>query len=386
MQYSLPYIIFIVFILGIAAFQLGMPIEEKSRKYINFTVVLAYVLFLGFRGFIATDWINYYPFFKDLPTDFSLALKKNSYETGFVLYSVLIKKISTDYVFFQLINTLTNLCLLQLFFKRYLPVKYYALGFAVFLVFYGNGLEISLLRNFKAILLFLIALPYIEHRKPFKYFFLVIIAFFFHWSSIFYFPLYFFLHKKIPIKIFLITFILGSLVYLLHIQYISPIIKLTTTILPQGISEKVLIYMGSEIFTKSYGLTFGFFERTITAFLVLFYYNKIQTNRSNILFVNSLYIYISLYLFCSEITIVLERVACIFAFSYWILIPAIVQNAERKIKPLLTFFFALLIISKMYMTTNSIFYDYDSFLLGKSKTYNERYEIFKKNNYIINKK
>jgi len=386
MSYSFPYILLIIFFLSIASIQLGIPFEEKSRRYINYSIIIVYILFFGFRGFIATDWISYYSYFKDLPIDFAIALKKSSFEPGFVVYSVLIKKIFSSYEAFQFINTLTNVCLLHFFFKKYLPGKYYAFGFAVFIVFYGGILEINLLRNFKALFLFLIALPYIEQRKPFKYFTLIFIALLFHWSSIVFIPLYFFLHKKIPIKFFLIIFIVGSIIYLLQIQFITPLIKSTSSLLPSNMSGRILNYLQNSIYAKSYGLTFGYFERTLVAFLILLYYKKITYIKQNILFVNSFLIFISLYLYCSEVTIILERVASNFAYSYWIMIPLIIINIDRNIKPIAFVFFCLLFIAKIHMITNFVFYDYDSFLSGNHKTYEVRYNIIKKNQHIFIKK
>ena len=386
MQYSLPYILFIGFLLGIAAFQLGMPFEEKSRKYLNYIVIIAYFLFFGFRGFIGTDWINYYPFFKSISSNLIDFKDHNKFEIGFLSYATLIKKIFDNYEFFQLINTLTNVLLLHIIFKRHLPTKDYALGFAVFVVFYGSILEVNLLRNFKTTLLFLLALPYIKQRNPIKYFSLVSIGILFHWSGIIYLPLYFFLHKKISLVPFLLLFIIGSLIYLFQIEFISPIIKAFTVILPNDISLKIIGYLHNTFHTRSYGFTFGYFERTMTTFLILLYYEKLTKDGLNILFINSFFIFVSLYLFCSEFTIVLERVACNFSFSYWILIPLIIITAERNIKPILTVIFAIILLAKTYIMMNNILFDYDSFLFGESKTYKQRYIIYLKEQKSIEKK
>ena len=384
-MYSLPYILLIIFYLSISSVQLGFRLDEKSNWTLNFLVLIVYILFWGFRGYIATDWVNYYPFFKNLPTNLLLAINHSDFESGFVLYSAIIKNFFTSFETYQLINTLTNVCLLHIFFKKYLPSKYYALGFAVFLVFYGCIFEINLLRNFKGLLLFLIALPYIEQRKPIKYFTLITLAILFHWSSIVFVPLYFFLHKEIPLKVFLITFIVGSFIYLLQIEYITPIIKLFSSLLPKELSVRILNYTNIAAFSKSYGLTFVYFERTLTTFFVLLYYNKIKANRANILLINSFFIYITLFLFCSEMTIILTRVAGNFAYSYWILIPIIIQQSERNFKPLIITFFALFFILKMHLMMNNIFFDYDSFLFGNSKSYEQRFSTFEKHRKEIDK-
>ena len=183
MQYSLPYILFISLILIISIFQLGMPFDRKTRNYINYLVACAYIVFMGFRGFIGWDWVNYYSFFMDMKTS-SINIALNKIDIGFVFYLASIKSIFKSYESFLLISTIINVCLLHLFFKRYLPAKYYALGFASFFAFNGFILETDLMRNIKSILIFLLALKYIELRKPMHYFALIFLALLFHWSVI----------------------------------------------------------------------------------------------------------------------------------------------------------------------------------------------------------
>lgn len=383
MQYSLPYILLVIFFLLISIIQLGLPLDIKSRKLLNYFVIIAYILFFGFRGFIATDWMNYSNFYKDLPSDFSKVLNNGSFEPGFVVYSFLIKLVSVKYEIFQLLNTITNIILLNIFFKRYLNEKYYALGFAVFVVFFGYIFEINLLRNFKSLLIFLLSLKYIENRDWLKYYLCILLALMFHWTSIIFIPLYFFLHKKIDIKILLWIFAIGTAIYLFQIEYIKPIIKSFSILLPIDANEKITGYLESKSFGGSYGLTFGYFERTLITFLILFYYKKITSNKSNILFVNSFLIFNVFYLYFSEVSIIIVRMASIFAFSYWILIPQLLLHIEKKLKLVFVVFFGLLLVIKIHIATNNLFFEYDSFLSSKVKTQKERLEIYKKNKRII---
>lgn len=386
MPYSLPYILLIFFFLGISIVQFGISFDEKSRKYLNFLVIVAYILFFGFRGYIATDWMNYYNSFKVLPTDFFHALKASPFEPGFVVYMLLVKKIFSNYEMFQLLNTVTNIILLHIFFKRYLNAKYYALGFAVFIAFFGYVFEINLLRNFKALLIFLLSLRYIENRDWFRYFLCILLALLFHWTSIVFLPLYFFLHKKIDIRIFIGIFVVGTFVYLFQFEYVKPIIKSFSKLLPLSNGEKISGYLESDIFGGSYGLTFGYFERTLITFLILFCYKSITSFKSNILFVNSFLIFIVFYLFFSEVSIIIVRMASIFAYSYWIIIPLIIMNIHKNTKPIIFIFISLLVIAKIHMATNSLFYDYDSILSKNHKTYEERIKIYDKNKKILYKK
>ncbi|HOK35979.1 MAG TPA: EpsG family protein [Paludibacteraceae bacterium] len=380
MPYSIPYILLICFFLLIATFQLGVQLDQKTRRYLNYIVILTYILFFGFRGFIGWDWYNYYPFYKNIKIGENLLQNQNNIsDYGFIFFAALIKYLFKSYDSFILINTLINIILLNAIFNRYLDQKYHAFGYALFLAFNGLFLEVDLLRNVKALLIFLIAIQYIEERKPLPYFALIILAFLFHWSAIFYAPLYFFLHKPISLKAFLIILVIGNLIFIFQIEYLKPIIRAVSSLFPDTISTKINHYLDIKIYSRPYGFTLGFFERTIMSLFILLYYNKLVQIQTNILFINSFLIYICLYLFCSEVSIILSRVAINFVYSYWILIPIILQKMDKGSKPIFYLFYCLLIILKINIMTNNIFYNYQSSLLSNRNSYTEQLEIFNKN-------
>lgn len=384
MPFSFPYILLVFFFLTIAVVQLGLPLEERSRKYLNFIVIIVYVLFFGFRGYIATDWINYYSLFKDLSINLKTALKESSYEPGYIFYSIIIKRISTSYLFFQVVNTITNVILLSIFLNRYLPKKYFALGIAIFIAF-GFIIEINLLRNSKALFIFLLSLKYIENRNWFKYYLMVLLALMFHWSSIVFIPLYFFLHKKTDIRIFIMVFVLGVSLYLFRIGYVKPIIMSFSKLLPEDICFKIIGYMGNKVFSKVYGLNIGFIERMLTSLLILFYYKKIINLKHGVLFLNSFLVYLIFNLYFNEVYIVVVRIAILFSYAYWILIPMMLMVADKKSKYLLSLFFGLLLLLKIHVSTNNVFYNYDNFLIKNTKSYKERLDFYEKHKNIIDK-
>jgi len=384
MPYSLPYVLFVLFLLVIGVVQLGIPLDQKSRRMLNGLVIIAYVCFFGFRGFIATDWINYFRFFKALPTSFSLGLKNSSFESGFVVYSILIKKISTSYLFFQLVNTITNLILLHIFFKRYLPDKYYTLGFTIFVVF-GFLIEINLLRNSKSLLIFLLSLKYIEDRNWIKYYLMMSLALMFHWSSFIFLPLYFFLHKKIDVRIFIAIFVIGTLIYLFNIEYIKPVINYLSKWLPVESSENISGYLGSKVYGKAFGFGFGYFERTLTAIIIMLFYGKLINIKHSVIFINSFLIYIIIYLYFSEVYIAIVRIAYLFSYSYWILIPMLIMAIDKNFKIILYSLFGIFLLLKIHVSTNNIFFKYDNFLSSSVQPYKDRYEIYLKYKDTIDK-
>jgi hypothetical protein len=127
----------------------------------NISIVSLLILFVAFRAYIQTDWVNYYRFYKDVPSLFEGKeiirdfLGTAYYENGYVFYAVLCKTISSEYLFFQAVSSIIDITVLYVFFKTYIP-KYIVLAFATFFIFKGLLLGIAAMRNIKAILLFLI--------------------------------------------------------------------------------------------------------------------------------------------------------------------------------------------------------------------------------------
>jgi hypothetical protein len=385
--YSIPYLALALFFLIVFVIQNSLKLTEKTTLYINATVPIAFLFFFGFRGFIGWDWFNYYPFYNGLPNIFHLNQFENKslFDIGFVISSSLIKTFFTNYHTFIFINTLIDVLLLHIFFKRYLNEKYYAFGFAVFLVFFGLLMEIDLMRNIKALLLFLMSLKYIENRSPVKYFSLIVVAILFHWSAIVFIPLYFFLHKRIPIIAIIIVVCIGNIIYIFQFEYIKPIILFFSSLARGVAAEKITSYLTDPMFTSSYGLTFGHLERLFSTFLFLLYYEKIiSSGKKNILFINAFFIYLIIYLFLSEINILISRLGNLFSFSYWILWPKIIDILHSKInKQILILLFVCLILLKTTLFTNNIMYKYDNLIFNKISKFEERLKVYKKHSKTL---
>lgn len=81
------------------------------------------------------------------------------------------KIIGLDYHGFVLVSTCFDFILLHLIFKLYLS-KYYAWGFFFFIVF-SMGYEIDLMRNIKALLLFIYSLQYVYRKKSHIFYFII---------------------------------------------------------------------------------------------------------------------------------------------------------------------------------------------------------------------
>lgn len=376
---SIPYIIFIVLL-----FFLSLPVCQNignqnyiisiSYKCFRYSYIgMIFLIFIGFRGYIYTDWIAYTDFFYKCPTLFSgeqIPLEYEKWEKGFVLYVQIIKTICPSYCFFQFISCFIDFIIVWNFFNRYIP-KYVGFGFFFFILFSGFGLEINLMRNQKSVMFFLLSIQYLEEKKFFRYFMLNIIGCLFHISSVFYLPLYFILKKKINRRFILFLFILGNIVFLFQIHWIKGIIAFFSGWMPGRLGIMTIGYLQSENFSSAYGFTVGYIERFCSFIWIYKNLKKSKFKEEFILFVNIFLIYIYIYLFCSEMFILLDRLPLLFASGYWILFPKSYENMKRKSKRnflIIIFCYAIL---KMALAGANPISKYDNVLFNKY-SYDER--------------
>lgn len=381
MIFSLPYCLAFVFILLLEFYpkQCG----AINAKYVPCILVLFFLLvFIGFRGFIVTDWVNYYPYFEEnVPSFFDGdKVKKfiNSWpwEKGFLLYSIAMKSICSDYFFFQFFLFLFDLIAIHITFRRYVQRKYIPLAYAIFFVFQGFVMEVNLLRNSKAIVLFMLSIPYLQNRKFLKYAVLNAIGGMFHVSGFLYIPLYFILTKNFNRKFVMFIFILGNLFFFCKIKFIA---LMLSTIAPflGGTRFGSMISAYGLLAGKfsSYSIGIGFLERTFTFFIVFKFQDRIlKANRDVRTFLNLLYIFLFCYLYLSEVQILIERITMLFVIGYWIVFPAVYEELSKNRKLLFTVLLLSYGILKMLVQCDEPNYSYTN-ILYEEPVYSQRYKL-----------
>jgi hypothetical protein len=221
--------------LYLSAFHLSAANKKYILVYKSGSIlfcITVLVIFIGLRAYVFTDFKTYKIIFDDVPTIFDgigniyQYLSKDvfsSLETGYILFNIICKTILPSYFFFQFVSSFIDLVILYKFFRRYIPQEI-ALGFVFFFVFSGVSLEINLLRNVKAIMLFILSIKYLEKRNAPLYFGINFIGILFHSSSIIYFPLFFMLNIKLSRKILVCLFVTGCVVFFFSIEWIKKLI------------------------------------------------------------------------------------------------------------------------------------------------------------------
>ncbi|WP_363315516.1 EpsG family protein [uncultured Chryseobacterium sp.] len=376
--YSTPYIILFLIFFILFLWENRLRNKQSDIKIVRYLGMLVFFVFFGFRGYLDTDFAVYYPLFESAPNLFDFKEVANFFshtnedyllkiEPGFKVLLIILKTIIPNYFFLQIISSLINVLFLDYFFRKYSPQ--YILSFIMFLIFSGLVIEINLLRNSKAIFLFLYSLQFIEKRNPAKYFICNGIGLLFHSSAIFYFPLYFFLHKKINPAFVWGTFILGNALYLGQIKFITPVVIGVGNMIGGAYAGLAEFYSESSLYSSGYGITIGYLEKVLT--FIIFYksYNKISEyikdqNLTNIFF-NLLFIFTTAYLYLNEYSVLIERITTLFAASYWILFPYFYATLEKFMKTIFTFVLLLFGILKMYKSNNFIIRRYENILWNK---------------------
>lgn len=370
-KYAIPYYIVFLILLYLAFTYKKQTLSIKNRKS-NYSLLLL-AIFFGCRGYVYSDWISYSQFFDDLPLldkIISINIQDNYiFEPGFVIYASILKTLCNNFHVFIFVSSIIDLYLLFIVFKRYLSNPLW--GFVFFFAIGGVMMEINLLRNMKSILLFLYSLKFIQEKKISKYILCNIIGVFFHQTSLLYLPLYFFLGKKISRKIVILYFIIINIIYLLQIPLCQPIILGIVEFLGGDIMLRKAIYYFST--NVEYGLTFAYIERILTFILLLIYYNKLMSNKTNVLFINMFLLYISVYSLCWDMDIISSRGSKLFIASYWFLFPLIFDQIRIKNTLICIYIYAIFICSyKLILNNNNIMAQYDNLLWGiKSKEQRE---------------
>ena len=372
--YAIPYIVLALIFMFLSAREYFKP---ENLNY-GILAALVFLLFFGLRGFVGWDYANYYPSYvddtKSLFSSGSILDKINNLEwdTGFSVYLIICKTFFPNYHVFIFISTLIDVVLLFLFFKQY--SFNISLSFLLFITF-SITLEIDLLRNVKAIVLCLIAIPYLIDRKPIQFFMLTLVAATFHFSAFLFLPAYFFIHKKMSQWLLWTLFALGNAIYLLSNMNIFETIFPYLKFLPMTFFDRGEIYINSGSFDIQYGLSLGFIERTITWLLIIFTYKRIVGKwQWAAVFLNFTVIYLMSFLLLSSISVLLSRISLLFSFGYWIIFPLFIDYFKNNVK--VYFYYGIIIYLFIYCLLrtsmlNSIMNKYENVIFNHS-TYEEK--------------
>lgn len=375
-MFFLPYLYFFIFILLLFYFEKSLFIfNAVSAKSLRICVFYSFgfitVIFICCRGYIGADWYNYKIFFDSAPSVFesndkiNLFFEKSEWAKGFTFFNIVSKTISENYLFLQFLSGLLDIVLLHLVFREFCP-NYYLLCWGLFFAFNGFGFEILYLRNTKSIYIFLISLKYINSEpNKLKYFFLNLLGLLFHSSALIYFPLYFVLkNKKHNHKIiYLFIFLIGIVFFFLRIQWIKLCLSQIVSFVPGKFGVRLGMYLRASQWAADYSFSLGMLER-IFSFCLIYKYHNILEKQGLGVFLKLFYLYIFIYLYCSEFAIIIARVTALFIPSYWILYSRLYSLLKKKGKVIFVIIFLPYCLLKICIAMSVNWAFYENFLFS----------------------
>lgn len=364
--YSIPYLL-IAFITFFLLYN-GTKGYDPNKKKSYIILFVLHLIFWGLRWHIMTDTLAYEVEFYTIKPIFTWTyLEEHSlwWDKGFVLFAMLSKLINPSFQFFIFINTLIDLILFSLCLKKY--STNFAITILAFLAFQGILTEINLLRNIKAILIFIYSIQYIEKRDLKLFIILNFIGYTFHASAIMFFPMYWILNKQYKLKYILILSILATIIYLSELNIVE---QLIIQLMPTSgvISNKLTAYLTTSDESK---LSIGTIERILTLILAIWVYYK-TPNRSTqfTIFFNTFLCFYILYALFGFNLVFRDRIPYLFIFSYWFIYPYLFSFFTKK-RHYLKYIFYSLFIMKIYTSTNMCSAYYEN-IISKELTRSQR--------------
>lgn len=365
-----------------------MEVIKSYKIQQIYTYLVVIIVFLGFRGYVFTDWYWYWQYFEKTPSLGECSVielienHSRHWEPGLLFCMSFVKIFTKSYEVFQVINFIVNVCLFYIFLREFEEedLNVYLIV-CFFLVYKGMQQEINLLRNEKSILLFAISLKYIDKKQYKKYILLNLLGVVFHTSAFIYIAILPFLRLKIEKKNFLCIIIVGMGIYVLNIPILSKLLTLPFWGKVGRIAYLITAYLGG----ANRGISFGFLERILSSVVILIYYDKILkkgiTYRK---YINLFILYMLVTFFCSEIEVVYDRFSSLFCISYWVLYPTVYSLLSREKKYLFLLLFFLYGSLVMYEYDTLPNQRYDNLLLPHASM-NERVEANKQVQKMLSK-
>lgn len=374
--FAIPYI-FVLLVLGVCAWSYETFHDDQQKAYTNLFAIAVFIVFFGLRGYVFTDWTTYAETLRTVEWGdiFRLTTEKSNsvvHEPGFTLLCCLCSIFSREVSLLVFVTTVIDLLLFLRFLRRW-DIRNLALVWVLFIGFEGLNIMFNLLRNQIAILIFLNSLEYIGKRKPLQYFSLCVLALCFHLSSLMFFPLYFFMHRKLNRWVFLSAYVVLLAVFVSKVSTTSLLISVFG--LEDTLAAKAKVYMEQYTTARELSVS-GTIIVLILIALVMIYYDKITREFPyRVMAINSILIYFFFFYVFAEFKELSYRMSLPFIFPFWLLWLDVGKCLAIRNNRIILYSFVCFF--SLYTTTFNMKIDvqqYDNLLFG-AKSQQERLKI-----------
>jgi len=360
--------IYIIVVFSSWILSLSGKLNSSIRIQRVFALVL--MLFLCFGYMTGSDWRSYERTYE--MNDMKYIIFSSTIEPGFYIYSLPFKYLNIEFWPFFIATKVILFVLIFMFIKKNFNVNIYSF-WMLFLPFIGFFLFIdNPMRNFIAIVIFLLSFKYLINKSFFVYLGFALLAISFHFTAIIMFPVYYFANRRFKSKNIIIAFFIFSVIFSDQ-ELIISLISYGFSAFP-FIGAKVQSYFFGDIDLFGSIYSFGLLFRVILFLTIIFYRNLIESrlNHGKVVF-NLAVIYMFFFRFGLTIS-VLSRFSMYFSLFYILAIVSVIWFIENKFRAYFSLFLLALAlaISLPYLSNNKyvpysnyleygVFKDYPSF-------------------------
>ena len=316
------------------------------------------IVFFGLRGHILTDFSVYYYYFEFF--NYTEIFTSNGlFEPGFIFFTYICKLIWDNYFFWVFVSSVVHIFALTHLFKKY--IGNISIGLIFFLGYRGIIVEFNLMQNFISILLFLYSIPFLQKRKLLPYLLLNLLGMTFHITSIIYIPLYFVLNREVNKKWAILIVLISNMFFLGGSEaLINVFFWLVSVALPSTFEDYLYFFLD----INSYGITFGYLERTLMIILIIYFGDRIKSEiKHGVIWYNLALFYYSFFLLLSPIDVLTDRIPILFLSAFWVL-PACLLFFNNKFRQVIAALLIVLSFAKLVLSTRDPVARYDNLLFG----------------------
>ena len=356
--------------------------NEKEKRIFEISILIFLCIISGTRYNLGgTDYFVYKTVYDVVPTinEFNFESVQNingtfGMEKGYLLYNSIIKTLGFSFYGFTLINSIIFYTCLYIGLKRYIKnFNFFLIIFLYKMFFYDTFIS---MRQSVSMVIFFIALQFIEKKKPVKYWILCTIALFFHNSAIILFPLYFIRNFKISKKTFMIINIVGLIFLILNITGIfvfNPINVINILFSNNSIAlEKSNSYFD---ITEKISIIHSL-EYFVIAIILYFNYEYIQNKNDKSKLVINIFIILMFIFTVMRGFVIITRIKDYFLWTYSIILYYLMENQEIKKKNIIAILVCVVClygyIRYLKSFDNSGLIPYNSYLNDKVSIYIEK--------------
>lgn len=308
----------LITILGLAGLFFQEKLEEKFPKIdvlLLFSTIIFVLLWIvaGFREGVGTDYYPYKDYFFKTEV---YTLFNNPFEWGYYLLNKIINILTGNSRFIFLIVSFFILYVINKTILKHSPNYYLSILLFINLYFYFNSLNI--MRQFIAVAIVFYSVQYIYQRDLKRFSISIVIASFFHLTSLFFWFMYFIVQKKYKTYVYL----LGILLSFLFVFLFPYITNLLIVIMPRYEAYLTNMFTSS----SSYSVILIIISTLMFAYILL--RNK-EWEKENIILFNLVYIGLILNI-AASFNFLFYRVSIYFYIFVILLIPNLVQKVDKR--------------------------------------------------------